>query len=845
MRPLIPPILPNGGSHPPPPLPRIILSGGGRSVSINSGHSVAITFGVERFNVDAAISLSALSLPPGVTAAFSPSSLPASSAGQQFILTLTAVPTALAAVTTVRITAASPGAVPGFAMVTITVVSPFSFIPGAPIVQIGPSGVSTVSSQTPVTLAAFGKATIPFNLQILAGVTGTISFSITGALPAGIMAQFSPLALGAPPEPGFIAITLTLTAGASISPGSSSVSCQGMVNSAPRGVFTFPLLLVAPFVSSVSPRAGSVPAFLRPGTLVTITGGGFGPGTTVAFGADAPVGAASIAADGASLTVTVPRTAASGPLHVASPAGTASGAPEFAVDNYRNTRGFSWENSGAFQNMVGGSYSEGDATALFGASQTLIDLPFGIRFFNPLVDLFLALADALLDSGGQCYGMSLGSLQFAAGEKGFGGLPQQPAGAEPNGPPGPDAWLLDGPQLGGGTDVSPSLAAFVHQQHLAQLSQESINNWVGFHTGVTSAGGLRNAVQQAFTAGGASGMGAIICLNPSTSEGHAVVAYEIVDQGSGAFDILVYNSNVPFLPGEDTNPSLHASQGNRSAINVMGDGTWTFSEQGWTGGIFNITVVPWNAIPPNPTIPWLELAAGGALAAAVIWLVTGGAAVSQVSDGQGHLLLNQGQWNVDPATMLPGVRPLPAFGGLGKPLPPAFASINRGTLIHTITGNAEGSYDLHWVGNGYGVAMSGVPTAPGTQDTTLMPAGGINFTPAQDKAVTVTVTGTGTPSGLPRAATLHTGASAGAQLSLSFDKASETFSYVNEGGPATYSLELSTVDTAGRPVRFAAPPASAGAGHTLTFKPTWNQLDAGTGIISTRTPAGEVTNTAL
>jgi hypothetical protein len=840
MKPEIPP----NGPNPPPPPPRIILSGGARSVSISSGHSVAIAFSVERLDADAAISLSVPSLPSGITAAFSPSSLPASPAAQQCTLTLSAAPTALAGVSTVRVTATAPGALPGYAMVTVTVVSPFSFTPGAPILPIGPSGQSTVSSQATVTLAAFGKATIPFNLQILAGVAGTISFSTTGALPAGIMAQFSPLALGAPPEPGYIAITLTLSAGASIRPGTFSVSCQVMVNSTARGVFTFPLLLVAPFVSSVSPRVGSVPAFLRPGTSVTITGGGFGPGTAVAFGADTPVGATSIAADGTSLTVTVPPTAASGPLQVVSPAGTAAGAPDFAVDNYRNTRGFSWVNSSAFQNMVGGSYSEADATALFGASQTFIDI-LGIRFFNPLVDGFLALADAMLDAGGQCYGMSLGSLRFVAGQMGFGGLPQQPAGAEPNGPPGPDAWLLDGPQLGSGTDVSPSLAAFVHQQHLAQLSQESINNWVGFHAGVTSAAGLRSALQRAFTVGGASGMGAIICMNPSTSEGHAVVAYEIADRGSGAFDILVYNSNVPFQPGEDTDPSTRTTQASQSVIKVMSDGTWTFSELGWTGGIFNITVVPWNAIPPNPTIPWVELVAGGALAAAVIWLVTGDAAVSQVSDGQGHLLLNQGQWNVDPATMLPGVRPLPAFGGLGMPLPPAFASINRGTLIHTITGSAEGSYDLHWVGNGYGVAMSGVPTVPGTEDTMLTPAGGINFTPAQNKAVSVTVTGIGTPSGLPRAATLQTETSAGALLSLSFDKASETFSYVNAGRPASYSLELSTVDTAGRPVRFAAPPGSAGPGNTLTFKPTWNQLDAGTGIISIRTPAGEVTNTAL
>jgi hypothetical protein len=842
-----PEILPNGRDNGhgngPVPLPRIILSAETGSVSVNNGQSIAVEFTAERVDTEAAISLSAVRLPQGVTAAFSPASLPASSVAQKFIMTLTASPNAVTAESAVQVVAAAPAAESASAIVTVTVVSPFSFISGAPILPIGSSGQSTASGQTAVVLAAFGKAATAFNLQILAGVTGTISFSVTGAAPAGISAQFSPLSLNAPPGPGFIATTVTLTAGASISPGTSSVGCEVMVDSAARGVFTFPLQLVAPFVSSVSPRTGSVPAFVNPGAPVTITGGGFGPGTTVAFGADAPVAAASIAGNGTSLTVTVPATGASGQLQVVSPAGVASGAPDFAVDNYRNTRGFSWVNSDSFQSMVGGSYSKADATALFGESATYIDV-LGIKFFDPLVDAFLDLADALLDAGGQCFGMSLGSLRFDAGQMGFGGLPQQPANAEPNGPAGPDAWLLDGPALGDGSNVSPTLAAFVHQQHLAQLSQESINNWIGFHASVTSAAGLRSALQRAFTAGGTSGQGAIVCMNPSVSEGHAVVAYDIADREGGAFDILVYNPNVPFQPSEDANSEIRASQASQSVINVMSNGTWTFSEFGWTGGIFNITVVPWNTIPARPTLPWVELVTV-ALAAAVIWLVVGDAAVSQVSDGQGHLLLAQGQWNVNPATMLPGVRPLPAFGGLGRSLPPSFVSTNPGTLTSTVSGNAEGAYDLHWVGNGYAASMTGVPATPEADDSVQALAGEVNFTPAQSKTVTAAITGIGTPSGLPRTATVQTDASAGAPVRLGFDKAAETFTYVNEGAAASYTLELSTIDATGQPVRFAAPPASTRPGDTLTFKPDWRQPGAGTGIVTIRTTAGDITNAAL
>jgi hypothetical protein len=697
-----PAIPPNPIPPSPPPLsPRIVLTSATSSVTIDGGKSATIEYTVDRIETTAAVSLNVGPLPQGVTAALSPSSLPASSAAQQFALTLTAAPTAPSAAANVDVVAGAAGAASGQAVLAVSIFTPS-----------------------------------------------------------------------------------------------------------------------APFVSAVSPTAGDVPVFGRAGTPVTVTGGGFAPGTTVTFGQDSPVTPVSIAGDGMSLVVAVPATGASGPLTVTCPSGPAAGTPEFAVDNYRNTRGLSWVNSSQFQSLVGSTYSDADATALFGSAACYLDI-LGIEIFNPLVSVFLGLADALLDSGGQCYGMALASLRFAAGQESYSGLPLQAAGAEPDGPGGPDAWLLNGPPLGNGTDVSPALATYVHRQHLAQLSQESINNWIGFHATVTSAAELLSALQQAFTAGGSSGHGAIVCLNPSVSEGHAVVAYEITETGGGAFDILVYNPNVPFQPAEDADPSFRAAQASQSVISVQNNGTWTFSELGWTGGIFGITVVPWNAIPPTPTLPWVELAAA-TLAVVVLWLVTGDAAVTQVSDGQGHTLLSNGQWNTDPATQLPGVRPLPVLGGLGKTLPPAFASISSAPLTHTITGQAAGSYDLYWLGNGHSVTMTGVPATAGADDTVQVLPGGVSFTPAEDKTIAVTITGIGMASGLPRTATLRIAATAGAAAGLSFNAATETFSYSNADGPGSYTLELSTVGAAGQTVSVAPPAPSAGPGGSLTFSPVWN-----------------------
>jgi hypothetical protein len=233
------------------------------------------------------------------------------------------------------------------------------------------------------------------------------------------------------------------------------------------------------------------------------------------------------------------------------------------------------------------------------------------------------------------------------------------------------------------------------------------------------------------------------------------------------------------------------------------------------------------------------------LAAAVIWIVTGDAAITQVSDGQGHLLLYDEQWNVDPDSQLPGARPLPAFGGLGKTLPFAVVSNRLIPMIHTITGKSTGRYDLHWVGGGHGATLVGIPISAGSSDSVLIHNGRIDFTVAQSKAATMTLVGTGSKSKLPRTATLKTTASAGTGLSLTFDPLEETFTYLHEGQPAKYTLELSTFDLRGRPISFASPAASVGKGEAHTFKPDWKRLADGPGTVSVRSHAGTVTNRDL
>ncbi|MGC2029853.1 MAG: IPT/TIG domain-containing protein [Steroidobacteraceae bacterium] len=621
--------------------------------------------------------------------------------------------------------------------------------------------------------------------------------------------------------------------------------------------------LVSGVLTSIAPSAGVVPMLGQQGTSVTVTGGGFGPATTVQFGNDRPITPASIAPDGTSLVAVVPPTAASGPLSVTLPSGTVLTGPNFSVDNYRNTRGFAWKNSPQFQTMIGGSYSfDGDATPLFGSWQTHADVNFPfigtVNFVGPLVNLFLFIADNALDSNGQCFGMALGSLQLNTGQLSMGSFAQQTLpspSVDPNGPVGADAWMLNGPGFTGGTNVQPALASFVHQRMLAQFSQESINTFINFHLNVTSAAGLRNILLHAFAAGGHNA-GAIVALDPVLGTGHAVVAYGISDTGNGNFDILIYNSDSQFTVSEDSTPSARTPYPSASVIHVTNDGSWTLADSAgmaaniphnWTGGIdTTITVTPWNAIPLHPSLPWAELIAGVVLTPALLWIVTGDAAVSQVSDAQGHLLLDpRGQLNPDRRTMLTGVRPMPSYGGLGKPLAPAFVSNRPDVLTHTITGGRSGAYRLDWLGGASGVTLANVPTTPGAKDTVKVDVSRVDFSPDRDKALSFTIIGRNTVRAFPRVATLTTRASAGGNVRFFYDAATDTFNYGHTGAPATYTVEFHGLDAQGKAVTFATSPASIDNGATHTFAPNWSQLATRVGTLKVLTPDGRVSSVPM
>ena len=175
--------------------------------------------------------------------------------------------------------------------------------------------------------------------------------------------------------------------------------------------------------------------------------------------------------------------------------------------------------------------------------------------------------------------------------------------------------------------------------------------------------------------------------------------------------MLLDNPNVPFSSGEDSSSLTRDIRRSREAALVLLPLVADFGQflqpnsltlRSRTGGIGSLPLCRAIRSVAQPTFPWAVLAGALVVGSLLVWFVGGAASVSQVSDGQGHNLIANGQWNQDANTMLSGVRRIPNLGGLGKGLPPAFLSNRSGALLHTVTGKANGNYSLYLVGNGGG-----------------------------------------------------------------------------------------------------------------------------------------------
>ena len=392
------------------------------------------------------------------------------------------------------------------------------------------------------------------------------------------------------------------------------------------------------------------PMFRRPGTLLDLGGAGFCPGSRLRFGTNGSQGAPrSIAPDGRSMRVEVPRGALSGPITLIrtddpltrEKAAEAAVSPALPVLDYRSAYGFAFPNKRfeenftlrQFDNTFGSSiFVQIDPCAVATLGVVSCPIPTGIP--DPFA---LTVIAALADKGrsGLCYGNSQLNADIVNGAP-IGGFD----------PPGAQRTI----DLTGPAGPAPALLTRIGERHLQQFDAKMIAaaaaDALSGRDPATSAKIIHERAVQQLTDGGSSlgGRPAIVSIRHGGS-GHALLVYDVEELEGGKFALIVDDPNIPFDAAESTSASQHADNMTLSRITVdPASNRWTYpgladSENKtlpWSGEIDlkSINVLPAAAVyNQRPVLPNLFQA----LSAVV--LASDGSRLDQVTDGRGRRLI--------------------------------------------------------------------------------------------------------------------------------------------------------------------------------------------------------------
>ena len=812
----------------PPSDPDFSLVPASDSVLVGPGGSNTATINVVRFNGSfGSILFSASGLPDGVTASFSPH--PADYSSTE--LTLTAAPEAPDTPyigQTITITGTPGNAFAGSAPrnTTLNVVVRHEFV--------------AAMAPNPIIMALHGEALVTITRAL--EFTGNVQLQVPG-LPPGMSVSFNPnpvtLADYNHGNKATSVMTLTADPGAPLQPFTGQViaTCGGEASTV-----MFTVIRIAGRVDSVSPIWGSTPQALQPGTLITLKGDGFLPGSKVQFGASNDLAPASyVSPDHTELQVRVPRLATDGVLTVSTILGSFSSTDSVGIVSYRNTYGYSFVNPTA--EGVGWDTAE----KLYGyEAMHWLFIP------SPLAAIYVKIVDELLKDG-QCYGVCRTTQQFMHGAQSVMYYPPYSGGST--------IWGLTGPDA-----ASDPLWWYIHVQHTAQTSAEAINHFIKEaldHWACDGMAQVKNEIASALQGGDHP----LVSMHNGT-QGHTVVAYDLEDDPNdpGGYYIRVYDCNRPFTVDENKkgNAATHDAKEQDSRIHVTG-GKWYFNLGGsdnWDGHMQTLEVIPYNVVPFQPTMP--------ASLSGVWELITGeSASTTQISDASGHFLLNpDGKMNEDPATRMPNA--LEYGVGVNPNASPLFLLDSGGQYTQTITGTKTGTYNTQLLGDGIGVNLQNVPSVPNVNDQLRMdlpplrPAtGAARFefrTAAPSKIFSVDLVAVD-PIPLPApqtegSAPAAAGAAATARTvsiqSTSFQNAGDTFGfdsnrqkliYTHEGPPTQVTLTFTQPDDNGNVQTFAAQPVILGTGDTAVLTPSnWSHLNEATlTLVLTHSDGSKVT----
>jgi hypothetical protein len=340
-------------------------------------------------------------------------------------------------------------------------------------------------------------------------------------------------------------------------------------------------------VTSISSSAPSTNGF-RTNAPVTLQGCGFKASAVVRFGADnatARPEPSNVAADGSTMTLTVPDLAITGPLTVTEGKSTATLAnpKPVKIDSWRNTNGLSFVN-------FGGSITPKEFLAEFPTSGlTTPNTPAGSDVLAPWAALRLSMLQKAVPKG-VCFGIALASGEFAEG-------------------------LLRADYFEGDSKIAydvpptPGFKEFLTEQWMAQASDQFYPYILEGHT-FTNGASITSALDAAM--GGADGWTtpAIISIKSFDTksnmwDAHAEVAYgwaqSPVSQHPDRMVINTSDSNYPFSPSEglDETGETHAKRLELSRIYFLANGSWV-AEVGSGGALYgdakNMEIAPVSAL---------------------------------------------------------------------------------------------------------------------------------------------------------------------------------------------------------------------------------------------------------
>ncbi len=771
-------------------------------------------------------------LPTGVTSSLSqnPVALPATTS----TLTLAAATTVATGNYAIALTASATGATSQPPEdITLSIV--------APVQVVAPSSIMVGGCSTHNTT---------ITAQVAPGLSGPVTFAvnITSSSP-GLTSALSPVQAAV--SEGLAQTTLTIAS----TGGSASGTVQLTATLAGGGSQTvdIPLQRLGPEVTAIdamdtsslgTPVAGlnaNTPRAEKPGTTVEVFGQYFCTSATVAFGNPKATVIATVKKTLGSqgpedyLRVTTPRDATSGPVTVTagSPPASGTSTASLTVDSYRNADAFNFHNFFPSLNFQ-------DLTDAFGSQQTYINFnPCGILTLgqancsvplvpDPVAAAWLGIADAAL-SGGTCFGIALTDQRLMSRQIDVSLFPGT----------GPLIYDLNGPKIGsdGTARGNEPLLEVLKAQHLMQFSTEFMSKWLARATAQTiePPGQVVAGIAQEISAIFAAGRYPMIELNDGNGGGgHVLVAYDLEANGTGGYNIYVYDSNSPYQGSEGTDADGHAHTLVESVIYLQSNGTWALPSttepntngQPFQGGPSAIVVTDPASIPLHPTLATLGGAAPGLLFSSAGAPGSAGANaaaaahLTQLTGAGGQTLYGKnGSLNRDAATRLDAAPFGPFVGpGASAARSPQLIVVGPGLNQVQVTarGTTQGGTAETFVDGGFvGTVAASTPKGASGRTSFSAPAGSVGFTGTTSTPLSLEVNRV-TASGSQSVLVTTSGAKGGSDM-LMLGAGGGAITLARRGPATTFTMTLSGESHNELPGTFTTGAISIGPGQTASI----------------------------